>query len=117
MRAQGFRQRLPVHLAEQPLQGRLAGRPPVQEAQGTQPRARLPRAALRDGQLGELVGQDRRYRQAEHRRQRVGHARQAAGVGHTQEGRRQAPRRNPQRDRRLIHARGYSRPNSTLLPE
>ena len=36
-------------------------------------------------------------------------------VGHAREARRQAPRRNPQRDRRLIHARRCCRLHGTLL--
>ena len=54
--------RLPIQRAGESLQRRLAGRPPVQEAQGAQPLGRLPRVPLGNSESEEVIGQDRRHR-------------------------------------------------------
>ena len=64
VRAQRGREGVAVELAEQALQGRLAGRAPVRKAQRAQQVGGLARAPLGNGQDGEVVGEDGRPGQA-----------------------------------------------------
>ena len=88
------RQRPPVELDEEALDGRLAGGTPIGEAERPPHIRALPRPPLGDRQHGELVREDRRHRHGEDGRQGVVQAVSPPRIGHCGEGRRQAGRRH-----------------------
>ena len=82
------RQGVAVKLAEEALQGRLARGATIGEAQRVEQPALLTRPPLGDGQDGVVVGQQRRHRQGQDRRQGIGDAGSPAWSGHRGECRR-----------------------------
>jgi len=79
-------QRVPVYLAKQALERRLAGRPAGRKAERRQHLGALPCPPLGDRQDREVVRQQRRHRERQHRRQGIDHAAHPARIGHGDKG-------------------------------